>query len=125
MIVGGSAFVALIEGEETAGQLVVTARHGPATRTVFNRLPSEMSLGVDGFTDAPAPAAQRTYRCCGKGPHPAGLNFGDCITDSAAELVGESSVGVGNDLPRTDLEFGGGIVGYPPGPVDLSRTFQR
>ena len=68
MIVDASALVALIQGESTADQIaavlagarnpvigaptlaealiVLTARHGPVARTVFDRLRSEINLGI-------------------------------------------------------------------------------
>jgi ribonuclease VapC len=138
VIVDSSALVALIEGEETAEQvaavlagarnpivaaptlaetlIVLTARHGPVARTVFDRLRGEINLGVAEFTDAHALATQRAYLRYGKGRHPAGLNFGDCMTYSAAELAGDPLLAIGDDFPKTDLEFGDGIVGYWPTP---------
>ncbi len=39
----------------------------------------------------------------GKGRHPAGLNFGDCLTYAVAKLSGEPLLYVGNDFSKTDL----------------------
>lgn len=139
MIVDSSALVALIEGEQSAEQIaavltgtrdpvvaaptlaetliVLTSRHGPVARTVFDRLRSEINLGVAEFTDAHALATQRAYLRYGKGRHPAGLNFGDCMTYAAAELAGGPLLAIGDDFPKTDLEFGDGIVGYWPTPA--------
>jgi len=138
VIVDSSAFVALIEGEQTAEQIaaalagarhpvvaaptlaetliVLTARHGAVARMVFDRLRSEIDLGVAEFTQVHALATQRAYLRYGKGRHPAGLNFGDCMTYAAAELAGEPLLAIGDDFPKTDLEFGDGIVGYWPTP---------
>lgn len=41
----------------------------------------------------------------GKGRHPAGLNFGDCLTYAVAKLSGEPLLAIGNDFRRTDLEL--------------------
>ncbi|KZS65088.1 ribonuclease [Mycobacterium kansasii] len=138
MIVDSSALVALIEGEQTAEQIaavlagarhpvvaaptlaetliVLTARHGTIARMVFDRLRSEINLGVAEFTDAHALATQRAYLRYGKGRHPAALNFGDCMSYAAAELAGEPLLAIGDDFPKTDLQFGDGIVGYWPTP---------
>ncbi|HZA11003.1 type II toxin-antitoxin system VapC family toxin [Mycobacterium sp.] len=138
MIIDSSAIVALIQGEQPhsaqvaaalAGArgpvmsapavaeclIVLTARHGPVARTIFERLRSEIGLAVAHFTDEHATAAQRAYLQYGKGRHPAALNFGDCITYAAARLSHEPLLAVGNDFPQTDLEFRG-IIGYWPTP---------
>jgi ribonuclease VapC len=138
VIVDSSALIALLQGEATADQIaaalagarnpvigaptlaetliVLTARHGPLARTVFERLRSEITLDVVPFTDLHTIAAQRAYLRYGKGRHPASLNFGDCMTYAAAELADESLLAIGDDFTKTDLEFGDGIVGYWPTP---------
>lgn len=94
--------------------IVLTARHGPVARTVFERLRTEINLGVPDFTDEHAAAAQRAFLQYGKGRHRAALNFGDCMTYAAAKLSHEPLLAVGDDFPETDLEFSGGVVGYWP-----------
>jgi ribonuclease VapC len=140
MIIDTSAIVALIQDERphaaqvaaaVAGDrspvmsaptvaeclIVLTARHGPVARTIFERLRSEIGLGVTYFTEEHATATQRAYLRYGKGRHPAALNFGDCMTYAAAELSHEPLVAVGNDFPQTDLEFSGGVIGHWPTPT--------
>ena len=39
----------------------------------------------------------------GKSRHPAGLNFGDCLTYAVAKLSGLPLLCVGADFPQTDL----------------------
>jgi ribonuclease VapC len=95
--------------------IVLTARHGPLARTIFERLRSEIALGVAHFTDEHAAAAQRAFLQYGKGRHPAALNFGDCMTYAAAQLSREPLLAVGNDFGQTDLEFSG-VIGYWPTP---------
>lgn len=43
----------------------------------------------------------------GKGRHPAGLNFSDCLTYAVAHLTGQPLFCVGTDFPHTDLEIVG------------------
>jgi len=140
MIIDTSAIVALIQDEQphaakvaaaVAGDrspvmsaptmaeclIVLTARHGPVARTIFERLRSEIHLGVAHFTEEHAAAAQRAYLQYGKGRHRAALNFGDCMTYAAAALSHEPLVAVGNDFAQTDLEFSGGVIGYWPTPT--------
>jgi ribonuclease VapC len=90
---------------------------GPVGRTIFERLRTEVDLRVEHFTDEHAAAAQRAYLQYGKGRHSAALNFGDCMTYAAAWLNHEPLLAVGNDFPQTDLEFGGGVIGYWPTPT--------
>jgi ribonuclease VapC len=39
----------------------------------------------------------------GKGRHPAGLNFGDCLAYATAAVAGEPLLAKGDDFPRTDI----------------------
>lgn len=137
MIVDASALIALIENEAPysaavvaalAGHrsvrmgaptvaeclIVLTARHGPAGRTVFERLRAEIGLGVVDFTAEHAIAAQRAFVRYGKGRHRAALNFGDCMTYAVATVNREPLLATGNDFAHTDLEFDGGVVGRWP-----------
>jgi ribonuclease VapC len=95
--------------------IVLTNRHGPTARMVFDRLKSEINLGVALFTTDHAAAAHRAYIQYGKGRHPAALNFGDTMTYAAAKLAHEPLIAVGNDFAQTDLEFDG-VIGYWPRP---------
>ena len=89
VIVDASALIALIEDEEPYSPavinaiaahravrmgapsiaeclIVLTARHGPAGRTVFERLRSEIGLGTVDFTAEHAIAAQRAFARYGR-----------------------------------------------------------
>jgi len=96
--------------------IVLTSRHGPIARTVFDRVSSEINLGTVTFTADHAAAAHRAYTQYGKGRHPAALNFGDTMTYAAAKLAFEPVIAVGNDFAQTDLEFDG-VIGYWPNPT--------
>jgi len=96
--------------------IVLTSRHGPVARTIFERIRSEINLGIADFTEEHAAVAHRAYVQYGKGRHPAGLNFGDCMTYATARLSCEPLLAVGNDFVQTDLEFAGGVVGHWPAP---------
>ncbi|OHU47248.1 VapC toxin family PIN domain ribonuclease [Mycobacteroides chelonae] len=139
MIVDSSALIALIQKEPAAEQvaavlagarslvisaatltetlIVLTARRGPVARTVFDRLSTEINLGVAQYTVEHAYAAQRAYLHFGRARHPAGLNFGDCMSYATAQLAHEPLLAIGDDFSQTDLEFGDGIVGYWPTPL--------
>ena len=136
MIIDTSAILALIQGGDPyTGQIaavlavdpspvistanaveclvVLTSRHGPIARTVFDRLRSEINLGLKDFTDKHVAIAHRAYAHYGKGRHPAALNFGDAMAYATARLAHEPLIAVGNDFRRTDLEFTG-VMGYWP-----------
>jgi ribonuclease VapC len=137
MIIDTSAIIALIQNEQPhvtpvaaalAGArspmmaaptvaetlIVLTARHGPVARTMFERLRAEIKLDITHFIEDHAAATQQAYQQYGKGRHPAALNFGDCMTYAAAKLTGEPLLAVGNDFRQTDLDFGDGVIGYWP-----------
>lgn len=142
MIVDSSALIALIQNEPAAEQvaavlagaqspvisaatltetlIVLTARRGPIARTVFDRLSTEINLSVAQYTAEHAYAAQRAYLHFGRARHPAGLNFGDCMSYATAQLAHEPLLAIGDDFPQTDLEFGDGIVGCWPTPPNKS-----
>lgn len=91
MIVDTSAVVALVQGERPHATLVaaalagahspvmsaptvaeclivLTARHGPVARTIFERLRSEIGLSVSSFTAEHAAATQRAFLRYGSAP---------------------------------------------------------
>jgi ribonuclease VapC len=49
--------------------------------------------------------ASQAFGRFGKGRHPAGLNFGDCLTYATAKLAGRPLLCVGDDFAQTDLEL--------------------
>ena len=83
--------------------IVCEARQGPdATR--------DMELLVGGVVDrvvavdeAHARAAVNAWRRFGKGRHPAGLNFGDCLAYATASLANLPLLFKGEDFTQTDL----------------------
>jgi ribonuclease VapC len=61
-------------------------------------------ISIEPFTAEQAQIARQAYRDFGKGSHPAGLNFGDCLSYALAKSVDESLLFKGADFPRTDIE---------------------
>jgi ribonuclease VapC len=47
--------------------------------------------------------ARRAFRKYGKGRHPAGLNFGDCIAYALAKDMDEPLLFKGGDFSKTDI----------------------
>jgi ribonuclease VapC len=48
-------------------------------------------------------AAAQAHLTYGEGRHPAGLNFGDCLTYAIAKVAGEPLLAKGDDFAKTDL----------------------
>lgn len=63
-------------------------------------------LGVEllPFTADHARAAAEAHRRFGRGRHPAGLNFGDCMVYAVARLAGAPLLFKGRDFALTDIE---------------------
>ena len=47
--------------------------------------------------------ARKAFELYGKGRHPAGLNFGDCISYALAKWTGEALLFKGEDFTFTDV----------------------
>jgi ribonuclease VapC len=86
---------------ETA--LVLTAKLGRTAHPVLSRFVQEAGLTVIPFSDEHARVAVEAYASFGRGRHPAGLNFGDCLTYAVAHLAAQPLLFVGDDFTRTDL----------------------
>ncbi len=84
--------------------IVLTARLGVRGRTLLARLVEEAGLIVIPFAEQHARLAIDGYRRFGKGRHPAGLNFGDCLTYATAKLAEEPLLCLGDDFTKTDLQ---------------------
>jgi len=82
---------------------VLTARLGTQAPRLLRALIDEGDIDVVPFVEEHARAAMDAFSRYGKGRHPAGLNFGDCLTYAVAKLSGEPLLYVGNDFSKTDL----------------------
>ena len=83
--------------------IVIEARLWPAGQDVVERFVRDAGveiMPVDGDLAARAMSAWRRY---GKGRHPAGLNFGDCLTYALADQSGHPVLCTGDDFAATDL----------------------
>jgi len=87
---------------ETA--IVLTARLDEQARPVLALMLEELELEIVPFEPVHARAAREAFRRFGKGRHPAGLDFGDCLTYAVAKVAGRPLLFVGADFAQTDLE---------------------
>ncbi len=122
--VDSSALVAIVLGEPDAESLldairaesavvsaatileasiVVEARQGPDATRDLDLLVSGAIDEVVDFDAAHAAAALVAWRRFGKGRHPAGLNFGDCLSYATAQLRGVPLLFIGEDFIKTDI----------------------
>jgi ribonuclease VapC len=83
--------------------IVLTAKLGAAGSSLLARFVQELGLVIIPFSEDHWPAAIDAFRRFGKGRHPAGLNFGDCLTYATARLADEALLCLGEDFRRTDL----------------------
>jgi ribonuclease VapC len=130
MILDTSALVAVITVEETAPalfdvladapvisvgapSLVETAMvlegrlagSSPAASSRLALFMARFDVEVLPFVAQHWPVAWAAFLRYGKGRHPAGLNFGDCLTYATAKLAGQPLLCLGEDFARTDLEL--------------------
>jgi ribonuclease VapC len=87
--------------------IVMHARLGEAARGLLERLLDELRVQEIPFGEIHWREAVEAFRRFGKGRHPAGLSFGDCLTYAGAHVTGEALLFVGDDFARTDLEAAG------------------
>ena len=91
--------VALLEAA-----MVVESRGGARAGDELDALLERAEIELMPVTSGHANAARRAWRRYGKGNHPAGLNFGDCLVYALAEATGEPLLYKGRDFARTDVE---------------------
>lgn len=127
MIVDSSAIIAILlkepdhevildhlEGAVYAGigaptlveaSLVLCARLGHVGQSLVARFVQEAELDVIEFTADHWTAGVDAFLRYGKGRHPAGLNFGDCMAYAVSRVNQEPLLCKGDDFPATDLDL--------------------
>ena len=86
---------------ETA--MVLAGRRGSAVGGELDGLVRELGITVVPFGDSAWQRAVDASNRYGRGRHPAGLNFGDCLAYATAALAGDTLLFVGNDFRKTDI----------------------
>jgi ribonuclease VapC len=87
--------------------MVVTGRFGADARPRIDRLLVAFDLRILPFTELHARAATEAFLRYGKGRHPAGLNFGDCMAYAVAQVEGKALLFTGENFARTDVVVAG------------------
>ncbi|BBX48069.1 type II toxin-antitoxin system VapC family toxin [Mycobacterium cookii] len=126
MIVDTSAVIAILKGEDDAALyaqaiahagarrlsaasylecgIVLDSQRDPIISRALDELIQEAEFVIEPVTEHQAHLARRAYADFGKGRHPAGLNFGDCLTYALALDLRESLLWKGEDFGRTGVE---------------------
>lgn len=125
MIIDTSAIIAILAGESDAAYfaqlieadacprigtpalleatLVLTRWFGDAAATALDAFVRESGAEIVPFDLPQLRLAQAAYMRFGKGRHPAGLNYGDCMSCALAQACGEQLVFKGQDFAQTDV----------------------
>lgn len=73
------------------------------SRPLVQALIKSVNADVIRFTEQHYQAATDAFLRFGKGRHPAGLNFGDCMSYAVAKVSGEPLHYLGDDFAKTDI----------------------
>lgn len=92
-------------GSPTVAELgiVLSSRLGTNARPLVAQLLEQFDITEVVFGAAHWREAADAFWRFGRGRHPAGLNFGDCLTYAVASLSNEPLLYIGNDFAATDL----------------------
>ncbi|MGQ0484057.1 MAG: type II toxin-antitoxin system VapC family toxin [Hyphomicrobiales bacterium] len=126
MIVDASALIAILRGEPDALEIaqsmktaepkvmaaptylevcmVIVGRKGPGAKSDVDHLIANTGISIVPFSATAAHAATIAFIRFGKGRHPAGLNFGDCISYALAKTELMPLLFKGDDFRLTDIE---------------------
>jgi ribonuclease VapC len=83
--------------------MVLSARLGQDARPLLSAFVRHLRAEVVPFHEDHADAAIAAFLRFGRGRHPAGLNFGDCMSYSVAAVAGMPLLFTGSDFARTDI----------------------
>ena len=83
--------------------IVLSARAGQDASAELVELLASADAIVIEFGQRHWREAVSAWERFGKGRHPAGLNFGDCLTYATALVAGEALLAKGDDFMQTDV----------------------
>jgi ribonuclease VapC len=87
--------------------MVIRGRFPPEMIATLDGVIAEAGLRIAAITEAHAAHARAAFDRYGKGRHPAGLNFGDCMAYAVAKEEGAPLLFVGEDFALTDVAGAG------------------
>jgi ribonuclease VapC len=88
----------------TEAGMVLSGRLGVEPQALLDRFLRDFGAVPVVFGEQHWREALDAFRRFGKGRHPAGLNFGDCLSYAVARLAGHPLLFVGDDFSQTDIE---------------------
>jgi ribonuclease VapC len=83
--------------------MILISRVGIEAARDLDMVIMQLDVEVVPFTRIQASIARDAFHRYGKGRHPAGLNFGDCMAYAAAKELGEELLFKGTDFFQTDI----------------------
>ncbi len=86
---------------ETA--MVLSARFGQDARPLLFAFLRRLDAEVVAFNEEHLDSAITAFLRFGRGRHPAGLNFGDCMSYAVASVAGMPLLFTGRDFAQTDI----------------------
>jgi ribonuclease VapC len=84
--------------------MVMIGKMGVSGRGLVAQFLEHFEVVVIPFGDAHWREATEAFGRYGKGRHPAGLNYGDCMTYATARVAQKPLLFIGDDFARTDVE---------------------
>ncbi len=88
----------------TEAGMVLSSRLGVEPQALLDRFLRDFGVVPVVFGEHHWREALDAFRRFGKGRHPAGLNFGDCLSYAVARLADHPLLFVGEDFSQTDIE---------------------
>ena len=83
--------------------MVLSSRLSRDARVLVLSSLKRMNAELVPFTETHLDVATEAFLRFGRGRHPAGLNFGDCMAYATAAIAGLPLLYTGNDFARTDI----------------------
>lgn len=96
-----SCFFSAVSLFETS--MVMIGRDRPELAQALDRLIRELAIEIVPFDQDLALGSRAAFIRFGKGRHPAGLNFGDCVSYALARSRGLPLLFKGTDFSKTDV----------------------
>jgi ribonuclease VapC len=85
--------------------IVLDSQRDPIISRCLDELIQEAEIAIEPVTERQARLARQAYADFGRGSgHPAGLNFGDCLTYALALDLREPLLWKGNDFGHTGVQ---------------------
>lgn len=101
--VGESSVIAVGAPTLVETAMVLSSRLRRDPRPLLNEFLREAEVDVIPFTRDHYEVAIDAFARYGRGRHPAGLNFGDCLTYAVARISGMPLLFTGRDFSKTDV----------------------